>query len=152
MNATSPLPFSFGLRSLVTRLFLSLMLTLPHAVSAASPGDVDPAFDPGRGPSNVGAGTGRGVLIQPDGKILTGGMFNAVNLTETGPIVRFLPDGAIDRSFDTSPLRPSRFSLSGQTDLVPLALQPNGQILIAPGSSMGATVHVHCCACILTAG
>ena len=67
----------------------TLLLLIATAVraTAASPG-LDPSFNAGRGPSHVQPGVGQGVLIQPDGKILIGGNFNAVNLTDAGPIVR----------------------------------------------------------------
>lgn len=116
-------------------ILVAALLLSPFGVSSANgapPGTVDPTFDPGRGPRHVSPGQGEGVLIQPDNKIIVGGNFNGINLTHVGPIVRFNPDGSHDATFDTSHLAPARFSGDRDT-LVPRALQPNGQILVAPG-------------------
>lgn len=113
-------------------ILLIACLILPSPVCGA-PGDVDPSFDPGLGPRNIQPGEGNSPLIQPDGKIIVGGNFNGVNTREVPPVVRFHPDGSLDETFDASALTPAQFSLSGQTELVPLALQPNGQVLVAPG-------------------
>jgi hypothetical protein len=128
-------------------LFLVGLLLSPAAVSTASsapPGSVDPTFDPGRGPIEVSPGEGEGVLIQPDNKIIVGGNFNGINLANVGPIVRFNPDGSHDTSFDTSRLAPTQVSANGNTDLVPRALQPNGQILVTPGTLTRATPLERC--------
>lgn len=100
------------------------------ATASPPPGSVDPSFDPGRGPTNVNPGRGQGPVLQPDGKILVGGDFNGLNLTYVPPILRFNPDGSLDPSFDASILTPAQFDISGFSFMYPLALQPNGQILI----------------------
>lgn len=114
-------------------LFALVGSSLAFSAAIAQPGSVDPSFDPGRGPLHVAPGGGAGVLIQPDGKIVVGGNFNGLGLNEVPPVVRLHPDGSRDHSFDASALRPSKLSASGATDLIPLALQPAGGVLIAPG-------------------
>lgn len=108
---------------------------LAAASVEAAPGNIDPSFYVGRGALSIGPGRGAGILIQPDGKILVGGTFNGIGTVEAPPIVRFNPDGSVDESFDTSALAPETVDVNGATDLVPLALQANGQVLIAPGDS-----------------
>ncbi len=112
-------------------------LVIPAAVAefaaAAQPGSVDPAFNPGRGPLSVAAGKGEGVVIQSDGKIIVGGNFNGVGINEVPPIIRFNVDGSLDTTFDASALTFTQISLSQATDLIPRAVQANGQILVAPG-------------------
>lgn len=59
-------------------------------------GNIDESFHPVKGPNNrVNA-----VAILPDGKILIGGNFNRFDDIVVGGIVRLLPDGTLDRSFD----------------------------------------------------
>ncbi len=77
-------------------------------------------FDPGVN------GTVYAVIVQPDGKILMGGAFSSVRPNGVPPIgrlnlVRFLPDGSLDATFDPN--------LNGA--VYSLALQANGSILVA---------------------
>lgn len=111
-------------------LFLSASALI--SVSAApQPGSVDPTFDPGRGPLAVDASSGNSALIQPDGKILVAGEFNGVNLDFVPAVVRFNSDGSLDGSFN-APTLPAPLISSVPDDLAKLlALQPNGQILVA---------------------
>jgi uncharacterized delta-60 repeat protein len=104
---------------------------LISASAASQPGGVDPTFDPGRGASYASMGEGNSVLIQPDGKILVTGIFNAVNLDFGPAAVRFNADGSRDGSFDASalPVRPGDVSQNDAPKA--LALQPNGQVLVA---------------------
>jgi uncharacterized delta-60 repeat protein len=121
-------------------------------------GSVDPSFNPGAGfDSEV-----RRIIEMGDGKLVIGGYFNTFNnLTRRG-IVRLLPDGAIDNSFEVG----TGFSgqvLELQSDsrerivVVGSMTQYNGKSLaniarIQPdgsldteyfsGSSVGGSVHV----------
>lgn len=100
--------------------------------TAAQPGTVDTTFDPGRGALKIRPGEGAGVLIQPDGKIVVGGNFNGLGIMEVPPVVRFNSDGSLDETFDASALRAVNISLNRANELLPLALQPDGGILVAP--------------------
>jgi uncharacterized delta-60 repeat protein len=95
----------------------------------ATPGGVDPTFDPGRGAEYVTPSSGNSVLVQPDGKILVAGEFNALNLDFAPAVLRFNPNGTLDGSFHVSILPdPEFFSYEYEPKL--LALQPNGQVLV----------------------
>src|ERR1051326_6038758 len=75
---------------------IAIYFALTVASSLAAPGDLDTSFDPGSGfQGNVKA-----VVLQSDGKLVVGGLFqpNATNLA--GPSVfRLNPDGSLDQSF-----------------------------------------------------
>lgn len=116
-------------------LWSKLLFVTASAVISASaapqPGSVDPTFDPGRGPLGVGPGRGTSALIQPDGKILVTGAFTGVNLDFVPAVVRFNADGSLDSSFNASAL-PAPSNIYAPDDLTRvLALQPNGQVLVA---------------------
>lgn len=60
-------------------------------------GSLDESFDPGNGFS--GSSVVYTALIEPDGKILVGGSFNAFNGTPHVGMVRINPDGSLDPAF-----------------------------------------------------
>jgi len=63
------------------------------------------------------------VVLQPDGKILMGGLFLSVNGTPCAHIARLNPNGIVDASFLNG--------LSGADGpVISLALQPDGRILV----------------------
>lgn len=96
---------------------------------AVQPGGVDPTFDPGRGAEYVTPSSGNSVLVQPDGKILVAGEFNALNLDFAPAVIRFNPDGTLDGSFHVSILPAPEFHAYEYEPKL-LALQPNGQVLV----------------------
>jgi uncharacterized delta-60 repeat protein len=67
----------------------------------------------------------RAVVVQPDGKVLVGGLFNSV-APNGGPsvtrknIARFHPDGSLDTAFDPN----------ANSDIYAIALEPDGKILV----------------------
>jgi hypothetical protein len=79
---------------------------------------VDLSFDPGSGVNrDVFA-----IAVQPDGKVLLGGAFSAVNGAIRTRIARLNPDGSPDSSFNPG---------AGVGDAVfSLAAQPDGKVLI----------------------
>ena len=65
-------------------------------------GSVDNTFNPGSGTTgNSGNGTNGtyDVVVQPDGRILLAGFFNAYNGTQSPGVVRVNTDGSLDASF-----------------------------------------------------
>jgi len=115
----------FSWRSAVLALGASAVIS----ARAAQPGGVDPTFDPGRGTEYVTPSRGNSVLIQPDGKILIAGEFNALNLDFVPAVLRFNPDGSLDGSFNVSVApTPELFAYEYEPKL--LALQANGQLLV----------------------
>ena len=76
-------------------------------------------------------GSGEGIngevlaaVVQPDGKILIGGRFSAVNGIARGNIARLNEDGTLDRAFAEGPAQ----GVNGQVNA--LAIQPDGGIIV----------------------
>lgn len=80
-------------------------------------GTLDSSFDPGSGTFGIFS-----LAMQPDGKVVIGGDFFAVNGTPRNRIARLNADGSLDQSFNpgTGADGPVRC----------IALQPNGSVLI----------------------
>jgi uncharacterized delta-60 repeat protein len=99
--------------------FAAVMLKLP-----AAPGNLDISFQSSRGASNV-----QTIVEQPDGKVIIGGDFTAVDDIPRNRIARLNPDGSLDRRFLSG--------LSGANGQVRAALlQSDGRILIAGAFTM----------------
>ena len=103
-----------GLAAIPTVLVAILALAGP--ASGATPGELDPNFDP-----NASGGGVYSSAAQPDGKILIGGAFTTVG----GELQRFVARLKIDGSLDQS------FAPDVDGIVYSLELQPNGKILIA---------------------
>lgn len=121
-------------------VFCAALLFPGMMLVAAPPGALDSTFNPGRGPNQVIGGDADAVLLQPNGKFLVGGRFNAVNLTKVAPIVRFNANGSLDTSFDASVIaRPDLPSVAFAA--APLALLTNGQLIV--GGTFDTTDGTH---------
>ena len=108
--------------------FCAAVLFPGITLAAAQPGALDFTFNPGRGPNQVSGGDGQAVLLQPNGKFLVSGRFNAVNLKKVAPIVRFNANGSLDTSFNASVIaQPDLTDITFSA--APLALLANGQII-----------------------
>lgn len=90
----------------------------------------DGALDSSYPPVVVTVGTGqgvRGLLLQPDGKLLVSGYFASFGTTSRAHLVRLLPDGRIDESF-SSP------QLTAQGSRLPViwtvTLTPAGKLMV----------------------
>ncbi len=68
----------------------------------------------------------RVISVQSDGSILIAGSFGGVDWMQQSNLIRFRPDGQLDPSF-----RPRMTN-----DVISLAVQPNGKILVLSGSSL----------------
>jgi uncharacterized delta-60 repeat protein len=86
-----------------------------------SNGSLDTSFDPGTGPGEFFANV-YAIALQPDGKIMVGGLFPAYNGVSRDGLARSNSDGSIDTTFD--PLT----TIARVVD--DFALQPDGKILI----------------------
>ncbi|HNP53231.1 MAG TPA: T9SS type A sorting domain-containing protein, partial [Ferruginibacter sp.] len=64
------------------------------------------------------------IAVQPDGKILIGGMFKFYNGIPVNQLVRLLPDGSLDNSFNY----PTAMGIGRVTKIL---LQPDGKILVS---------------------
>lgn len=81
-------------------------------------GSTDYSFNPGSGVS----GFVRAVALQPDGKILVGGGFDAVNGITRFSIARLLTNGVVDPTFNPGS--------GANAPIRAIAVQPDGKILI----------------------
>ena len=85
-------------------------------------GSLDTTFDAGTGPSDWP----NAMVVQPDGKIIIGGLFLSVNGTQRFQLARLNTDGSLDSSF---------VSHAGIGTIYAIALQPDGKILV--GGAIG---------------
>lgn len=88
-------------------------------------GKLDSSFDPRAGANNSVIT----LAVQPDGKVLAGGWFDAMGGTVRNAIARLNSDGTLDQSFDArirrEPNNPAR--------ITSIAVAGNGKVLIAGG-------------------
>jgi uncharacterized delta-60 repeat protein len=82
----------------------------------------------------------RAVVRQPDGKILVGGEVQRPATVYDMVVVRLLPNGELDPSFDGDGFRYLDFLTSD--GLGDLALQPDGKIVVAGSQGFGADIAV----------
>lgn len=77
------------------------------------------------------------VALQPDGKIIAGGLSNGYNGVPTSDfaLVRYNPDGALDNTFSTDGIVESDFTL--EDGVYALALQTDGKIIAGGYSRAG---------------
>jgi uncharacterized delta-60 repeat protein len=88
-------------------------------------GSLDESFNPGSGPND----SVFAITLQPDGKVLIGGLFRTVVGTPRNRIARLNANGSLDGSFDTdSADRPEVFAL---------ALQPDGKVVVGGRDLLG---------------
>ncbi|MDQ3373402.1 MAG: FG-GAP-like repeat-containing protein, partial [Acidobacteriota bacterium] len=78
-------------------------------------------------------GTGYTVALQPDGKILIGGVFGSVNGQPRTHIARLNPDGSLDMGFNPVLANPTPFQ---NIPVRRVLVQPNGKIMV--GGSFSA--------------
>lgn len=126
MPRNIPVPATRPVMAYPRHSFVSAILVLcPFIHALAQPGSNDPSFNP----SDIGHGNGDGIIgdvrasvLQPDGRIIVGGAFYAVNGVHCGQIARLDPDGSVDPSFNTG---------TGFDEYITsMALQPDGKILV----------------------
>jgi uncharacterized delta-60 repeat protein len=81
-------------------------------------GAADPTFNPGSGPNSEV----RVILLQPDGRILVGGIFTLFNGTGHNRLVRLTPQGLTDPSLS--------IGTAANNSVEALAVQADGKILV----------------------
>ncbi|MBI3786012.1 MAG: hypothetical protein HY270_21690 [Deltaproteobacteria bacterium] len=100
-------------------------------------GSLDPSFgDGGQAATDLGANEeGAAVAIQSDGKIvLAGYSFTNGNTSSGFAVVRYNPDGSLDRSFNGSGTVTTQI---GYAQAAAIALQSDGKIVVAGTSASG---------------
>ncbi len=98
-------------------------------------GSLDPSFNPGDslGESVYGFPSVSAIAVQRDGKILVGGHFDTYQGTTRFSLVRLMPNGALDASFDIGSGFESGFSSGTPGGVSGLAVQPDGKVLVSGG-------------------
>lgn len=98
-------------------------------------GSLDTVFDPGSGLASTSASGGlppvESIIEQPDGKLIVGGYFTAVDDVPRSGLVRLNASGSVDTTFD-----PGTALAIGFPDFGPItgmALLESGQLLVAGG-------------------
>lgn len=89
----------------------------------AQPGSIDTSFHSGTGFS----ATIQALAIQPDNKIIAGGLFTSYNGTEYKTLVRLNPNGTIDSSFYIG-------STGFNSDIVAIHVNPEDTSILVAGS------------------
>ncbi|MCS7079987.1 MAG: hypothetical protein NZ585_08040 [Chloracidobacterium sp.] len=84
----------------------------------AQAGALDVTFNPGGGVS----GAVYAIAVQPDGKVVIGGEFSAVNGLPRNNVARLNPDGSLDVAFDPGS------GVNGRVEA--LLIQPDGRVVI----------------------
>lgn len=95
--------------------------TLTVLPAIGQPGSVDLSFDPGSGTD----ATVSALALQPDGRILLGGVFTTFNDLPRGHVAQLRTDGRVDLSFNPG--------TGTDFNLYAVAAQPDGKALIAGG-------------------
>ncbi len=123
-----------------SRLLAAIALCVPFAAHAA-PGDLDTTFGSGSGKVMTAIGTGgadvaNALALQPDGKLVASGYCsNGSNYDFC--LARYLPNGALDTSFNTTGKVITSIGLGGGFAL-DLARQADGKLVVAGVCSNGA--------------
>ena len=114
-------------------LFVLIAITAAQQTLSAAPGDLDLTFGSGgKVLTGIGAGavTGRGMVIQPDGKIVVAGATDLNNPNSDFLVVRYNADGTLDATFDADGKATTDFG--GKSDSAfAVALQSDGRIVVA---------------------
>lgn len=124
-------------QSFFSRIFVMLLSAcyLAAPVILAADGDVDPTFKIDVTENN---GLISAVAVQPDGKVLVGGFFEAFGGRSRRGIARLSADGAVDLTFDAGAAIPN--ARSAQATVKAIVVQPDNKILVGLSyQSPGAT-------------
>ena len=96
-------------------------------------GSLDSTFGPGAGRITRAIGSsndyGYAVAIQPDGRILLAGYYNAATVDSV--LLRYNSDGSLDSNFSGDGIANFSFSTDDVDEALAIALQPDGRIVVA---------------------
>ena len=115
----------FVLKGIFISLCLAMLIWFSPMIHAA-PGDVDLRFNAGAITSQFFQEAVRAIAVQPDGKILIGGLFNVAGGASRNGLARLNADGSLDTGFVPPP-----FSQSDLVNPIRIAVQPDGKIIVA---------------------
>ncbi len=119
---------------------LIIMLAAQQLIFAA-PGDLDPTFGSGgKVLTNLGASavTGRGMVIQSDGKIVVAGATDLNNPGSDFVVVRYNADGTLDATFDGDGKVTTDFNSRSDAAFA-AAIQTDGRIVVVGVSGTNST-------------
>ena len=126
----------------LSRILWVLIIILAAQQSLfAAPGDLDPAFGTGgKVLTSIGASlvTGRGMVIQPDGKIVVAGATDLNNPGSDFVVVRYNTDGTLDTTFDGDGKVTTDFNNKSDAAFG-AAIQPDGRIVVVGVSGTNNT-------------
>jgi uncharacterized delta-60 repeat protein/uncharacterized protein (TIGR02145 family) len=105
------------------KIIFSYLLIFSFIGIYAQPGIIDTSFHSGTGFST----TITALAIQPDNKIIAGGLFTSYNGTEYKTLVRLNPNGTIDSSFYVGPT-------GFNSDIVAIHVYPEDTSVLVAGS------------------
>ena len=105
-----------------------ILLGSPRSVRAAD-GDLDPSFNSGHSVD----GAVRAIVVQPNGKIIIGGLFTSFDGTVCNRIARLNPDGSLDRTFGARGIVTTR--IGPESFAGAIAIQRDGKLVAAGGSN-----------------
>ncbi len=104
---------------------------VPPLARLNADGSIDFAFNVHRG---VGGYDVRTAVLQPDGKVIIGGMFTSVEGVYRGGVARLGRDGKLDPSFDPQRIIGTAYGPSESIPVIhTVAVQPDGKVLIGGG-------------------
>ena len=89
-------------------------------------GSLDSSFNTGSGAD----GNIRSIAVQPDGRVLIGGLFTTFNDSAYPYLLRLNTDGSIDATFGPLTLSTNSNSASSTGIWSPMVLQPDGKIIV----------------------
>ncbi|MBV9960353.1 MAG: hypothetical protein JO360_18140 [Acidobacteria bacterium] len=121
-------------------LLLTFMLAAQQTLFAAL-GDLDQTFGTGgKVLTGIGAGavTGRGMVIQPDGKIVVAGATNLNAPASDFLVTRYNTDGTLDTTFDGDGKVTTDFNNRSDAAFA-AAIQPDGRIVVVGVSGTNST-------------
>jgi len=99
-----------------------LGLLLFHCSAFGQSGSVDATFDPGGGQNSGFDSDVFSIAVQPDGKLVVGGIFTKFDRTSRNSVARLNVDGSLDTGFNPG---------TGANNLVEiLAQQPDGKVVL----------------------
>jgi uncharacterized delta-60 repeat protein len=116
-----------------------LAVDMGRIVDVSGIGDLDPIFGIGGVVTTAISGDdrGRSVVIQPDGKIVVAGQSGEF-LNSDFAVIRYTISGTLDTAFGSGGIVTTSIGSSSNDICYAVALQPDGKIVAAGGSSEGA--------------
>jgi uncharacterized delta-60 repeat protein len=127
------------MKKLYLYITLAIIWFMAIAAQGQQAGALDTTFSAdGKIVTYIGSGyaEGRGVAVQPDGKIVAGGFFYVNGLNTDFVLVRYANDGTLDNTFGTGGISSAGIGTNADNGNA-LVLQQDGRILLAGTTNNG---------------